>query len=143
MRFAGGQSAAGVAGPCPCVSRLTVPNLPQSGNGTSGVLTVASQFLHQERLGADAVLQQMFGLSRFVAPTTFARFFQGFTGQAREDAWASPGSWTLKLLPPRPKGALQGYNPRKRGGVTGHPVLAFSRCTPWTASSTLTRANSK
>jgi hypothetical protein len=50
--------------------------------------------------------------------------------------------WTLRLLPPRPEGyvldvdstvvercgeqegALQGYNPRKRGGVTHHPVLA-------------------
>jgi hypothetical protein len=107
-----------------------------------GVLTGASRFLHLERLRADAVLKQMFGLSRFVAPTTYARFFQSFTGQAREDAWASLVSWTLRLLPPRPEGyvldvdstvvercgeqegALQGYNPRKRGGVTHHPVLA-------------------
>jgi hypothetical protein len=107
-----------------------------------GVLTGASRFLHLERLRADAVLKQMFGLSRFVAPTTYARFFQSLTGQAREDAWASLVSWTLGLLPAREhgyildidstvvercgeqEGALQGYNPRKRGGVTHNPILA-------------------
>ena len=107
-----------------------------------GVLTGASRFLHLERLRADSVLKRLFGLSRFVAPTTYARFFQGLTGQSREDAWASLVSWTLGLLPAREagyvldidstvvercgeqEGALQGYNPRKRGGMTHHPVLA-------------------
>lgn len=107
-----------------------------------GVLTGASRFLHLERLRADAVLKRMFGLSRFVAPTTYARFFQCLTGQAREDAWASLVTWTLGLLPARAEGyildidstvvercgeqegALQGYNPRKRGGVTHNPILA-------------------
>jgi len=53
-------------------------------------LAGASRFLHLERLRADAVLKQVFGLSMFVAPTTYARFFQGLTGQAREDAWGWP-----------------------------------------------------
>ena len=70
----------------------------------AGVLTGASRFLHLERLRADAVLKRLSGLCRFVAPTTYARFFQGLTGQAREDAWASLVFWTLGLLPPREVG---------------------------------------
>lgn len=107
-----------------------------------GVLTGASRMLHLERLRADTALRTMFGISRFVAPTTYARFFQSMQGQARTHFWETVTAWTLERLPARPEGytldidstvverfgdqegSLCGYNPRRRGGPTHHPLLA-------------------
>ena len=107
-----------------------------------GVLTGASRFLHLERLRADAPLRRMFGLSRFCAPSTYSRFFQSFTCQMREDVFFGLGRWGLSLLPARPEGyildldstvlerygeqegVLPGYNPRRPGRPTHHPLLA-------------------
>lgn len=38
--------------------------------------------LRLDRLHSDSALRTMFGISRFVAPTTYARFFQSLRGQA-------------------------------------------------------------
>jgi hypothetical protein len=107
-----------------------------------GVLTGASRMLHLERLRADSALRSMFGLTRFVAPTTYARFFQALRGQLQVHFWETVTAWTLDRLPARPlgytldidstvierfgeqDGALCGYNPRRRGGPTHHPLLA-------------------
>lgn len=107
-----------------------------------GVLTGASRMLHLERLRADSALRSMFGISRFVAPTTYARFFQSMEGQARTHFWERVTEWTLARLPVRAQGyildidstvverfgeqegSLCGYNPRRRGGPTHHPLLA-------------------
>ena len=107
-----------------------------------GVLTGASRFLHLERLRADTPLRVMFGLRRFCAPSTYTRFFQGFTCQMREDVFYGLGRWALGLLPPAPQGytldldstvlerfgeqegVLPGYNPRRHGRPTHHPLLA-------------------
>ena len=69
-----------------------------------GVLTGASRMLHLERLRADTALRTMFGISRFVAPTTYARFFQSMQGQARTHFWETVTAWTLERLPARPEG---------------------------------------
>lgn len=107
-----------------------------------GVLTGASRMLHLERLRADSALRGMFGISRFVAPTTYARFFLSMQGQARTNFWETVTEWTLARLPARTQGytldidstvverygeqegSLCGYNPRRRGGPTHHPLLA-------------------
>ena len=107
-----------------------------------GVLTGASRMLHLERLRADSALRTMFGISRFVAPTTYARFFQSMQGQTRTNFWETVSEWTLARVPLRPQGytldidstvverfgeqegSLCGYNPRRRGGPTHHPLLA-------------------
>lgn len=107
-----------------------------------GVLTGASRMLHLERLRADSALRTMFGITRFVAPTTYARFFQSLRGQLQVNFWDTLMAWTLVRLPNRPlgytldidstvverfgeqDGALSGYNPRRRGGPTHHPLLA-------------------
>lgn len=114
-----------------------------------GVLTGASRFLHLERLRADTPLRQMFGLNRFCAPSTYTRFFQSFTQQNREDVFFGLVRWFLKLLPERSEGytldldstvlerwgeqegVAPGYNPRRHGRPTQHPLLAGlaeSRC---------------
>lgn len=107
-----------------------------------GVLTGASRMLHLERLRADSALRTMFGITRFVAPTTYARFFQALRGQLQTHFWETLTAWTLARLPERPQGytldidstvverfgeqegARPGYNPRRRGGPTHHPILA-------------------
>lgn len=124
----------------------TSPNaLPASGHMVAfmvGVLTGASRFLHLERLRSDAPLREMFGLRRFCAPSTYTRFFQSFTRQMEEDVFFSLGRWALGLLAPVAKGytldldstvlerfgeqegVLPGYNPRRHGRPTHHPLLA-------------------
>jgi hypothetical protein len=124
----------------------TSPNaLPASDHMLAfmvGVLTGASRFLHLERLRADAPLREMFGIRRFCAPSTYTRFFQGFTRQMREDVFFALGRWALGLMPPRcdgytldldstvlerfgeQEGVLPGYNPRRHGRPTHHPLLA-------------------
>ena len=84
----------------------------------------------------------MFGLKRFCAPSTYTRFFQGFTRQMREDVLFDLGRWVLGLLPAleqgytldldstvlerfgEQEGVLPGYNPRRHGRPTHHPLLA-------------------
>jgi len=107
-----------------------------------GVLTGASRFLHLERLRGDTVLHEMFGIRRFCAPSTYTRFFQAFTRQMREDVFFGLGRWALGFLPRREQGytldldstvlerfgeqegVLPGYNPRRHGRPTHHPLLA-------------------
>ena len=124
----------------------TSPNaLPASDHMLSfmvGVLTGASRFLHLERIRADQPLREMFGIRRFCAPSTYTRFFQGFTSQMREDVFSSLTRWALGLLPAwesgytldldstvlerfgEQEGVLPGYNPRRHGRPTHHPLLA-------------------
>ena len=108
----------------------------------AGVLTGASRFLHLERMRADAPVRAMFGIRRFCAPSTYTRFFQSFTRQGREEVFSGLTRWGLGLLPGRDEGytldmdstvlerwgeqegALRGYNPRRHGRATHHPLLA-------------------
>lgn len=107
-----------------------------------GVLTGATRMLHLERLRADSALRTLFGIRRFVAPTTYARLFQALRGQCQVHFWETVVAWTLDRLPARREGytldidstvverygeqdgAICGYNPRRRGGPTHHPLLA-------------------
>lgn len=107
-----------------------------------GVLTGATRFLHLERLRADQPLREMFGLKRFVVPSTYTRFFQAFGRQHQEDVFTSLTRWSLGLLPKREagytldldstvlerwgeqEGVAPGYNPRRHGRPTQHPLLA-------------------
>lgn len=114
-----------------------------------GVLTGASRFLHLERLRADAPLREMFGIKRFCAPSTYTRFFQSFTHQMREDVFYALTRWALCILPAREtgytmdldstvlerfgeqEGVLPGYNPRRHGRPTHHPLLAGLAESKW------------
>lgn len=124
----------------------TSPNaLPASDHMLAfmvGVLTGASRFLHLERIRADMPLREMFGIRRFCAPSTYTRFFQSFTCQIREEVFAALTRWILGLLPAQEsgytldldstvlerfgeqEGVLPGYNPRRHGRPTHHPLLA-------------------
>ena len=127
-----------------CLGRRSPNALPAADHMLGfmvGVLTDASRFLHLERLRRDTPLREMFGIRRFCAPSTYSRFFQSFTRQAGEDVFAGLGRWALGLLPEREQGytldldstvlerfgeqegVLPGYNPRRHGRPTHHPLL--------------------
>jgi hypothetical protein len=128
-----------------CLGRVSPNALPASDHFLGfmvGVLTGASRFLHLERLRADSPLREMFGIRRFCAPSTYTRFFRSFSKQAREDVFTALTRWSLGLMPPREtgytldldstvlerfgeqEGVLPGYNPRRHGRPTHHPLLA-------------------
>lgn len=126
------------------LGRISPNALPASDHMLAfmvGVLTDASRFLHLERLRRDTPLREMFGIRRFCAPSTYTRFFQSFTRQVEEDVFSGLGRWALALLPAREQGytldldstvlerfgeqegVLPGYNPRRHGRPTHHPLL--------------------
>lgn len=128
-----------------CLDRVSPNALPASDHFLAfmvGVLTGASRFLHLERLRADSPLREMFGIQRFCAPSTYTRFFRAFSRQSREAVFTSLTRWSLGLLPGREggytldldstvlerfgeqEGVLPGYNPRRHGRPTHHPLLA-------------------
>ncbi len=115
----------------------------------AGVLAGARRFAQLAVLQADVPVGHLFGLRRFPSPATFTRFFRRFTPKTITERCRPLWAWCLDRLPARParytldldssvferygtqKGALKGYNPRKRGRPSHHPlfaVLAEARC---------------
>jgi len=115
----------------------------------AGVLAGARRFAQLAVLQADVPVRHLFGLTRFPSTATFTRFFRRFTPKTITDTFEPLWTWGLARLPARPagytldldssvferygsqEGALKGYNPRKRGRPSHHPlfaILAEARC---------------
>ena len=106
------------------------------------VLVGARRFAHAEWLRGDAALHALLGMKRFPTDDTirnlFKRFRQRMVVEFYEPLWA----WQLARLPKRSggysldldstvferygkqEGVKKGYNPRKRGRASHHPLLA-------------------
>lgn len=106
------------------------------------VLTGARRFAHAGILRGDEALRQMLGIARFPTDDTirnlFKRFSQGTVYEFFEPLW----KWQMERLPERPEGysldldstvferygqqqgARRGYNPKKPGRASHHPLLA-------------------
>ena len=106
------------------------------------VLAGARRFAHTGLLRADGALHALLGMKRFPTDDTirnlFKRFRQGLVVQFYEPLWA----WQLARVPKRgggysldldstvferygeQEGVKRGYNPRKRGRASHHPLLA-------------------
>ncbi len=106
------------------------------------VLAGARRFAHTALLRADGALHALLGMKRFPTDDTmrnlFKRFRQGLVVQFYEPLWA----WQLARVPKRAggysldldstvferygeqEGAKRGYNPRKHGRASHHPLLA-------------------
>ena len=126
--------------------RLKSPNaIPAGETFTAFLLAVvvgARRFAHTARLGADEALHTLLGLARFPSDDTirnlFKRFRQSLVVQFYEPLWA----WQLARVPKRAEGysldldstvferygeqegVKRGYNPRKHGRASHHPLLA-------------------
>jgi Transposase DDE domain group 1 len=126
--------------------RLKSPNaIPAEETFTAFVISVvagARRFAHSSMLRADRALQALLGSRRFPTDGTirnlFKRFTQGMVVRMYEPLWA----WQLERLPlrsegysldldstvferyGRQEGARKGYNPKKPGRASHHPLLA-------------------
>jgi hypothetical protein len=115
----------------------------------AGVLAGARRFAQLAILQVDEPIRQLFGLRRYPSTATFTRFFRRFTAQHVTQTFEALFAWCLARLPERPagytldldssvferygaqEGVLKGYNPKKRGRPSHHPlfaVLAEARC---------------
>jgi len=115
----------------------------------AGVLAGARRFAQLAILQVDEPVRQLFGLRRYPSTATFTRFFRRFTAQHVTQTFEALFAWCLARLPERPagytldldssvferygaqEGVLKGYNPKKRGRPSHHPlfaVLAEARC---------------
>ena len=106
------------------------------------VVAGARRFAHTSLLRADRALHALLGMKRFPTDGTirnlFKRFTRGMVVRRYEPLWA----WQVGRLPKRPQGysldldstvferygkqegVKQGYNPRKPGRGSHHPLLA-------------------
>jgi hypothetical protein len=115
----------------------------------AGVLAGARRFAQLAFLRVDEPVRQLFALRRYPSTATFTRFFRRFTAKSVTSTFEPLFQWCLARLPVRPQGytldldssvferygeqegALKGYNPKKRGRPSHHPlfaVLAEARC---------------
>lgn len=124
----------------------TSPNaIPLAHTLTAFVVAVvsgASRFAHTDWLRADRALHAVLGILRFPGNDTVLNFFRRFTQGHIEGFWRPLWRWTL-TLPICPaegffldldstvfsregnqEGARKGYNPRRRGRKSHHPLLA-------------------
>lgn len=106
------------------------------------VLSGARRFSHAALLRTDRALQQVLGLERCPSDDTIRNLFKRFTQGKVYEFYSGLRKWELERLPRRPEGysldldstvferhgqqqgALKGYNPRKRGRPSHHPLLA-------------------
>lgn len=109
-----------------------------------GVLAGAKHFSHMVILRGDTVLRTLFKWDKFPDDTTFGRIFRLFTpkhckelaeaeSHARKKVWGKKwfGKITLDMdstvrgVFGNQEGAEKGYNPKKKGQKSYHPLLCF------------------
>jgi hypothetical protein len=106
------------------------------------VVCGAQRFAHCEWLRADRVLHAMLGLGRFPSDDTIRNFFRRFTQAHIQTFWRPLWRWLLRLLAcpkagfaldldstvfcreGQQEGARKGFNPRRKGRHSHHPLLA-------------------
>jgi hypothetical protein len=106
------------------------------------VVVGARRFAHCEWLRADRVLHAMQGLPRFPSDDTIRNFFLRFKQADIEAFWRPLWRWLLRLVKSPPagfsldldstvfcregqqEGAHKGFNPRRKGRNSHHPLLA-------------------
>lgn len=106
------------------------------------VVAGARRFAHCQWLRADRVLQALLGFERFPGDDTIRNFFLRFTQADIEAFWRPLWRWLLSLLAAptegysldldstvfsregTQEGAAKGYNPRRQGRKSHHPLLA-------------------
>ena len=108
-----------------------------------GVIVGARRFAHLNQLRADRALQGMLGLKRLPSDDTILNYFRRFSQAEIERFWRPLWRWLIARLPWQPsgysldldstifsrhgsqqQGAARGYNPRRPGRLSHHPLLA-------------------
>lgn len=101
----------------------------------------ANRFAHTSVLQHDKVLQKIFGFNRAPSNDTYRRFFLKFDFETGSNFFRELYSWIFDQLNfdnftldvdssvwtryGRQEGSKKGYNPKKRGRPSHHPIIAF------------------
>jgi hypothetical protein len=107
------------------------------------VIAGAQRFAHANQLRADRALQALLGMKRFPSDDTILNYFRRFSQAEIERFWRPLWRWLISRLPQMEKGfsldldstifsrhgsqqqgAARGYNPRRPGRLSHHPLLA-------------------
>src|SRR6266403_534807 len=129
------------------------PYQPKSGNHYEpgqnlvgfilSVIVGARRFAHANQLRADRALHALLGLKRFPSDDTILNYFRRFSQAEIERFWRPLWRWLIGRLPQpqngfsldldstifsrhgtQQQGAARGYNPRRPGRLSHHPLLA-------------------
>jgi len=107
------------------------------------VIAGAQRFAHTNQLRADRALHALLGMKRFPSDDTILNYFRRFSQAEVERFWRPLWRWLISRLPQLEKGfsldldstifsrhgaqqqgAARGYNPRRPGRLSHHPLLA-------------------
>jgi hypothetical protein len=106
------------------------------------VIVGAQRFAHTDWLRSDKALHAMLGIARFPGTDTVRNFFARFTQGTIEAFWRPLWRWLLPMFSPAKdgfsldldstifqrsgdqEGAAKGYNPRRPGRKSHHPLIA-------------------
>ena len=129
------------------------PYQPKSGNHYDpgqilvgfilSVIAGAQRFAHTNQLRADRALHALLGMERFPSDDTILNYFRRFSQAEIERFWRPMWRWLISRLPhlekgfsldldstifsrhgAKQQGAAKGYNPRRPGRPSHHPLLA-------------------
>jgi hypothetical protein len=125
----------------------------------SSVIVGASRFAHAGWLRHDKALHAMLGIPRFPGEDAIRRFFHQFSQARIEAFWRPLWIWLLGLMAApaegftldmdstifnregRQQGAAKGYNPRRPGRKSHHPLLAVLAEAPFVLHAWLRSGN--
>ena len=101
----------------------------------------ASRYEHLEVTRQDPVIQKMFGWKQMAGHKAFQRYFKKFTQTTNQQVFTELFQWFFKQIQfdnytldvdstvitryGNQEGATKGYNPKKRGRNSHHPLVAF------------------
>jgi len=121
------------------------------------IFTGGSRYIHADWLRYDTVLQEIFQIKRLPSQATYSRFFHKFSWEKNEEVFAllqqkflsqiDVGSLTIDLDSSvitrygNQEGAKKGYNPRKMGRNSHHPLMAFIDQTKMVANAWMRAGN--
>jgi hypothetical protein len=106
-----------------------------------GVWIGCFKFSHTSVVRFDETLRKIFGWQRVPSGTTYGRYFERFTYETNSNLFTELNRWFFHQLSfnnytldidstvitryGEQEGALKGYNPKKRGRRSHHPLFAF------------------
>jgi hypothetical protein len=106
------------------------------------VWTGGARFAHTAMVRFDETLRTIFGLAEVPSVSTFTRFFRRFDRRQVDEVFGhlsrwfwdrlSAQTWTIDLDSSvltrygHQEGSTRGYNPRRRGKQSHHPLMAFA-----------------
>lgn len=121
------------------------------------IWTGATRYIHADWLRYDTVLQEIFGFSQMPSQSTYSRFFNKFSDKKNTEIFPELHRWQMSqvnissitvdldstVLPRNgsQEGSTKGYNPRRRGRNSHHPLIAFIEQTRMVANAWLRPGN--